>query len=137
MMTTSGFSFSSSSRKSLYAFGWSPLRSLTRSAATSSVFASASHNAMTFTRSLVIASLRMFLPHHPEPMSAVRYLRPGSAPNKGTALKATVTAALVFRKWRRVNFMIGLLKDSRTSLAEEIIFLHPPQQHRHGCCGNR
>src|SRR5262245_12787630 len=50
-----------------------------------------------------MASLRMFFPHQPEPINAVRYLRPDSAPRSGTALKARLAAAAVRINCRRVG----------------------------------
>src|SRR5215212_9649653 len=69
---------------------------------------SASHRATTLMRPLAIASLRMFLPHQPEPMSAVRYLCPAFAASNGAALNARPAAAVVLRKFLRVEYIAQL-----------------------------
>ena len=82
--------------------GLSPLRPSTSLAANSRTSLSASHSATTFTRPPAMASRRMFLPHQPEPMSAVRNFRAGSAARmNGAAVKAAPATVAVRMNWRR------------------------------------
>ena len=138
MMTISGFSFSSSSRKSLYVFGLSPLRSVTCSAATSRVFSCTSQSPATFTRPLAMASRRMFFPHQPQPMSAVRNFFAGSAARMKGADERTVPAMAVLRmKWRRVSrgeiMTVGFFCWNLAATS----FAHRRPRLRRVSCGNR
>src|SRR5436190_6166390 len=65
------------------------------------MFSSTSQRAHTFTCPEFMASVRMFIPHQPEPMSAVRNFLSDFCPSNGTAPNAT-DAADAERKWRRL-----------------------------------
>src|SRR6266545_8067996 len=104
-MQISGFSWSSNSRKSLYDFGSSPVSFFTRPVVRSRKRASTSHNAPILHSPEAMASPRMLLPHHPQPISAVRYfLARSSAPKSGMAENTRLAAADFWIKPRRLIF---------------------------------
>src|SRR5262245_61921114 len=106
MTTTSGFSRSSSSRKSWYFFGAWPVRSFTSSAEVSSARVSTSARATTFDRPAATASRRMFIPHQPQPSRAVRYLRPAWASTYGPRPRTRGAAPAAARNWRRFTVVV-------------------------------
>jgi hypothetical protein len=107
-ITISGFCSSSISRKSLYFFGIPPVSCSISVAALSKALRSTSHRATASDWPAASAVRRMFMPHQPLPIRAVRYFLFLSAPWMDGAAKATLAAALVFRKLRRFTLMINL-----------------------------